>query len=106
MSSVHANRSKAYIYGHTHTWKVEHDDSGLHLVNLPPVAYAFKDGDPSGWVHAMLEPDGMSLALRCIDPKAQIARPIGRTKVAPGLMRPERPDLKSGNVLRVRPVST
>lgn len=63
---------KAYIYGHTHTWKVEHDDSGLHLVNLPPVAYVFKDSDPSGWVHAMLEPDGMSLALRCIDPKHKL----------------------------------
>jgi len=66
------NQVKAYIYGHTHTWKVEHDDSGLHLVNLPPVAYVFKDGDPSGWVHAMLEPNGMKLALRCIDPKHKL----------------------------------
>jgi len=63
---------KAYIYGHTHTWKLETDNSGLHLVNLPPVSYAFKDGDPSGWIHAMLEPDGMKLALRCIDPKHQL----------------------------------
>jgi Icc protein len=63
---------KAYIYGHTHAWKVENDDSGLHLVNLPPVSYVFKDGDPTGWVHAMLEPDGMSLALRCIDPKHRL----------------------------------
>ena len=48
------------------------DDSGLHLVNLPPVSYVFKDGEPSGWVHAMLEQDGMSLALRCIDPKHKL----------------------------------
>ena len=45
---------KAYIYGHTHTWKVEQDDSGLHLINLPPVAYIFHEGDPSGWVRMML----------------------------------------------------
>src|SRR5205807_8770353 len=41
---------KAYIYGHTHTWRVEQDDTGLHLINLPPVAYVFQDGEPSGWV--------------------------------------------------------
>ena len=59
---------KAYIYGHTHTWKVEQDDSGLHLINLPPVAYIFHEGDPSGWVRMMLRKDGMNLELRCIDP--------------------------------------
>jgi len=25
---------KAYIYGHTHTWRVEKDSSGIHLINL------------------------------------------------------------------------
>jgi hypothetical protein len=59
---------KAYIYGHTHTWKIEKDDTGIHLVNLPPVAYLFREGDPPGWVHASLQNDGMRLELRCIDP--------------------------------------
>jgi 3',5'-cyclic AMP phosphodiesterase CpdA len=58
---------KAYIYGHTHNWKVEQDQSGIHLVNLPPVAYVFQPGDPSGWVHARLWEDGLRLELRCID---------------------------------------
>jgi len=58
---------KAYIYGHTHNWKLEQDPSGLHLVNLPPVAYVFREGNPSGWVHANIEPAGMTLELRCID---------------------------------------
>jgi 3',5'-cyclic AMP phosphodiesterase CpdA len=58
---------KAYIYGHTHVWKVEQEASGLHLINLPPVAYVFQPGNPSGWVHATLEPNGMRLELRCID---------------------------------------
>lgn len=58
---------KAYIYGHTHEWKVRTDSSGLHLVNLPPVAYVFHPGLPAGWVHATLAQDGMKLELRCID---------------------------------------
>jgi Icc protein len=58
---------KAYIYGHTHAWKVEPDDSGIHLINLPPVSYVFRDGEPSGWVHAMLEDNGIRLELRCVD---------------------------------------
>ncbi len=59
---------KAWIYGHTHNWKVTQDSSGLHLVNLPPVAYIFRAGDPSGWVHATTRPDGLKLELRTIDP--------------------------------------
>jgi 3',5'-cyclic-AMP phosphodiesterase len=60
---------KAWIYGHTHAWKVDRDESGIHLVNLPPVAYVFKEGNPSGWVHATLARDGMRLELRSLDAK-------------------------------------
>jgi 3',5'-cyclic AMP phosphodiesterase CpdA len=59
---------KAWIFGHTHTWRVETDSSGLHLVNLPPVAYVFRQGNPSGWVHATVSNAGMRLELRCVDP--------------------------------------
>jgi 3',5'-cyclic AMP phosphodiesterase CpdA len=58
---------KAYIYGHTHKWKVNQDESGIHLVNLPPVAYVFHEGDPAGWTHVSLRRDGMKLELRCLD---------------------------------------
>ena len=58
---------KAFIYGHTHHWSVERDSSGIHLVNLPPVAYIFNEGDPAGWVKATLERKSMRLELRCID---------------------------------------
>lgn len=58
---------KAYIFGHTHTWKIEQDSSGIHLINLPPVAYVFQEGNPSGWVHARVEDKKMSLELRCVD---------------------------------------
>jgi len=58
---------KAYIYGHTHSWKVEPDTSGIHLINLPPVSYVFREGEPSGWVHALVEETGMQLELRCVN---------------------------------------
>jgi len=58
---------KAYIYGHTHTWKLEQDQSGIHLINLPPVGYVFQPGKPSGWVRGSLRADGMGLELRCVD---------------------------------------
>jgi 3',5'-cyclic AMP phosphodiesterase CpdA len=60
---------KAYYYGHTHRWKVDLDSSGIHLINLPPVAYLFKEGDPFGWVHATMRNKGMQLELRCLDQK-------------------------------------
>ncbi|HEY5909600.1 MAG TPA: metallophosphoesterase [Verrucomicrobiae bacterium] len=64
---------KAYIYGHTHVWKVEQDPSGIHLINLPPVSYVFRETEPSGWVLATLKRKGVRLQLRCLDPshKAQ-----------------------------------
>jgi 3',5'-cyclic AMP phosphodiesterase CpdA len=58
---------KAYIFGHTHSWNVEQDGSGIHFINLPPVAYVFQPGKPSGWVHAKLNRNGMRLELRCVD---------------------------------------
>ena len=58
---------KAYIFGHTHDWKVTQDDSGIHLINLPPVGYVFTEGNPSGWVHAKLQADGLRLEMRCVD---------------------------------------
>jgi 3',5'-cyclic AMP phosphodiesterase CpdA len=58
---------KAYIFGHTHKWKVWEDTSGIHLVNLPPVAYIFQQGDPAGWVHATTRQDGLRMELRCVD---------------------------------------
>ena len=58
---------KAYFYGHTHTWKFGKDESGIHLVNLPPVAYLFDKTSPNGWVQAKFQSDGARLELRCLD---------------------------------------
>jgi 3',5'-cyclic-AMP phosphodiesterase len=45
------------------------DTSGIHLINLPPVSYVFRAGEPSGWVHAIIEDTGMHLELSCTDKK-------------------------------------
>jgi Icc protein len=58
---------KAWIFGHTHQWSVTEDSSGIHLVNLPPVAYIFRQGNPSGWVRATTRRDGLRLVLRSLD---------------------------------------
>lgn len=58
---------KAWVFGHTHTWVHREDESGLHFVNLPPVAYVFHEGDPSGWVHVTMRKDGADFQLNCLD---------------------------------------
>jgi predicted phosphodiesterase len=60
---------KALIFGHTHDWKISQHESGIHLINLPPTSYPFKDGRPSGWVRATLAHDGMEMELRALDAK-------------------------------------
>ncbi len=58
---------KAYFFGHTHRWGVSQDESGIHLINLPPTAYVFEEGQPSGWVHATVQQAGLQLEFRCLD---------------------------------------
>ncbi|MEO6034160.1 MAG: metallophosphoesterase [Verrucomicrobiota bacterium] len=58
---------KAHFFGHSHSWSVSEDASGVHLINLPPTAYPFDKAKPNGWVLADLEKRGMRLELRCLD---------------------------------------
>lgn len=61
------HKAKALIFGHTHNWEVKSRNSGLHLINLPPVAYPFAKEKPSGWVKAQVDAKGMTLELRAIN---------------------------------------
>jgi predicted phosphodiesterase len=61
------HKAKALIFGHTHNWDVKSRNSGLHLINLPPVAYPFAKEKPSGWVTARVDAKGMELELRCLN---------------------------------------
>lgn len=57
---------KAVFFGHTHDWAIAQHE-GIHLVNLPPVAYVFAKGRPSGWVSATIAESGMTLTLSALD---------------------------------------
>lgn len=57
---------KALVFGHSHTWSLKQQD-GLHLVNLPAVAYVFSKTQPSGWVNCRLAEGGATLELRSLD---------------------------------------
>jgi 3',5'-cyclic AMP phosphodiesterase CpdA len=61
---------KALLFGHTHVWSVKQRE-GLHMINLPAVAYVFNPFQPCGWVDAHLGENGMSMELHCLDPKHQ-----------------------------------
>lgn len=58
---------KACIFGHTHRWGLSRDESGIHMINLPPTAYVFREEFPSGWVEARVRTDGLDLRLWCLN---------------------------------------
>lgn len=58
---------KAFLFGHSHRWSVTRHNQ-LHLINLPPVAYVFAEGQPNGWVQATVRQNGLTLRLKTIDP--------------------------------------
>ena len=55
--------AKALFFGHSHKWDLKEKD-GLHLVNLPAVAYPFAKDQPTGWVDCNLSVTGATLELR------------------------------------------
>jgi 3',5'-cyclic AMP phosphodiesterase CpdA len=57
---------KAIFFGHTHRWGITPYE-GMHLVNLPPVAYVFHAEDPNGWVDCQLGQDKAVLQMHCHD---------------------------------------
>ncbi len=59
---------KALFFGHTHTWRLSEQD-GLHLVNLPAVAYPFRPDEVTGWVDCRLRDASMTLEVRAHDPQ-------------------------------------
>lgn len=57
---------KGVVFGHTHVWNVRQEQEGLHMINLPAVAYSFAPTQPLGWCRFRPEPGGGQLELRCI----------------------------------------
>jgi 3',5'-cyclic-AMP phosphodiesterase len=60
-----ARQVKAVVFGHTHAYKYDAVD-GLHLINLPAVAYNFADAEPVGWVQAQIGREGADLELHAL----------------------------------------
>jgi 3',5'-cyclic AMP phosphodiesterase CpdA len=61
-------RVKALFYGHTHCWHVGRQ-AGVHLVNLPAVAWLFDQTEPRGFVTLQVRGDGATLVLHALDHK-------------------------------------
>ncbi len=61
---------KALIFGHTHRWQFTEKD-GIHLINLPAIAYPFAKEQPTGWTDCFLQENGASFQLNAHD-KAHI----------------------------------
>jgi len=59
---------KAIFFGHTHTWR-HTQQNGLHLINLPAVAYRFNETEVTGWTDCRLRDTGMTLEIRAHDEK-------------------------------------
>ena len=59
---------KAYFFGHTHRWSLT-VYKGIHMVNLPAVAWLFEPSQPRGFVTAQLRPQGATLVLHALDHK-------------------------------------
>ncbi len=56
---------KAIVYGHSHEYGFS-DFEGIHLINLPAVAFNFGNEQPIGWVEARLGREGGAFVLHAI----------------------------------------
>jgi 3',5'-cyclic-AMP phosphodiesterase len=59
---------KAYIYGHTHSWKVTRRPD-VHWVNVPGTVWVFDKSQPQGFVAVRLRSDGATFELHALDRK-------------------------------------
>ena len=67
---------KAYIFGHSHAWR--HSTwEGIHLLNLPAVAWVFEKSQPHGWVDMTLTTAGAAVVLHAFDKKHPERRAAG-----------------------------
>jgi hypothetical protein len=57
---------KAYVFGHSHAWQ-RWSWRGIHLLNLPAVAWVFDPAEPHAWVDMKLAATGATLTLRSLD---------------------------------------
>ena len=62
---------KAYIFGHSHIWQ-RGTWHGIHLINLPAVAWVFDALQPHAWVDMKLAATGATLTLSSLDKRHRL----------------------------------
>jgi 3',5'-cyclic AMP phosphodiesterase CpdA len=70
---------KVVLFGHTHTWARSRHD-GLHLVNLPAVAYPFADDQRLGWCRFSPTAEGAEIVFHRLGEERTDDRPVARLK--------------------------
>ncbi len=58
---------RAYMFGHTHSWRKEQTPGGTWLINLPPTGFVFQEDRPCGWVAGSMGEAGLKLELRTLN---------------------------------------
>lgn len=56
---------KAIVHGHSHRYRFD-VWNGIQLINLPAVAYHFRESEPLGWVEARLTAEGADFKLHAV----------------------------------------
>lgn len=56
---------KAIVHGHSHRYQFD-VWNGIQLINLPAVAYNFRESDPVGWVEARITGEGADFRLHTV----------------------------------------
>ena len=63
------DKVKGFIHGHIHNWNLsQHAETGLPVLSLPPVAYAFSKDRPNGWVLVRATAEKAEFELRSLNP--------------------------------------
>ena len=75
-------RIKAYAFGHSHRWQVGQLDSGLWLINLPALSFAFHSDQPVGWVEGAFDRSGADLRLHPLRNNGDAAAPLEHSSEA------------------------
>ncbi len=57
---------KAIVHGHSHRYRFD-VWKGIQLINLPAVAYSFRESEPLGWVEAQLTAEGADFRLHAVN---------------------------------------
>lgn len=63
-------QAKAFFFGHAHRWYQKKNEKGKHWeICIPSTAYVFRKKEPTGWLDAQFDPQGVKLTLHAMNEK-------------------------------------